>query len=270
VTAPVPPSRFTPALASGLVALLAAAGLAFVVDPRLAAAPLGLFLVVCVAAPFFPGWRFFGRVVLRGRTDERWVALTFDDGPHPATTGPLLDLLRRRGVSATFFVIGRNAASHPDLVRRLLAEGHEAANHSAEHDPLLMLRSAAVVSREIAQCNDALGALGVRPLAFRPPVGIVSPRLWPALREHGMFAVGFSRRARDFGNRRIHGLARRLLRRVRPGDILLLHDTPPTRGRTVEEWLLEVERELDGLAERRLAIRPLAELLGRPIAERRD
>lgn len=264
MTEPAPPSRWSPALAGALLALAAAGGLAWL-DLRLAALPLALFLALCLAAPFFPSWNFFGRMVRRGRTDRRRVALTFDDGPDPATTGPLLDLLRARGVPAAFFVIGNRAAAHPELLRRALTEGHELANHSARHDPFLMLRSPAVVAREVGRCNEALAALGVRALAFRPPVGIVSPRLWPALRRHGMFAVGFSRRARDFGNRRVPGLARRLLRGVRPGDILLLHDGPVRRGHTVEQWLAEIERVLDGLAERDLQPVALGELLGRPV-----
>lgn len=253
------------AIASALVALAVAGSLAFV-DLRLAVVPLGIFLVAVFTAPFFPGWGFFGPVLLRGSGSEPRVALTFDDGPHPTTTGPLLDLLRRRNVHVAFFVTGRSAAIYPDLVRRAIAEGHEVGNHSASHNPFLMLQSPRAVEREIGHCNEALAALGARPLAFRPPVGIVSPRLWPALRRHGMFAVGFSRRARDFGNRRISGLAARLLRGVRPGDILLLHDGPVHGRHTVEQWSAEVEKVLDGLAERKLQVVPLSVLLDRPIS----
>jgi peptidoglycan/xylan/chitin deacetylase (PgdA/CDA1 family) len=253
------------AIVSALVALALAGGLALV-DLHLAVVPLGLFLVAVFTAPFFPGWGFFGPVVLRGPANEPRVALTFDDGPHPSTTGPLLDLLRRRNVHVAFFVTGRAAAIYPDLVRRALAEGHEVGNHSASHNPFLMLQLPRTVEREVGHCNEALAALGARPLAFRPPVGIVSPRLWPALRRHGMFAVGFSRRARDFGNRRISGMAARLLRGVRPGDILLLHDGPVHGRHTVEQWLAEVEQVLDGLAALKLPIVPLAVLLDRPVS----
>ena len=259
------PPGWLPAHTAGLVALVAGAGLT-AIDVRLTAIPLGLFLLACVVAPFVPRWRFFGTTLTRGRPDGKSVALTFDDGPHGPTTGPLLDLLRERGVRAAFFVIGNHAAAYPELIRRMVREGHEVANHSASHPVFLMLRSPSTVAAEIANCNAALEPLGVRPLAFRPPVGIVSPRLWPALRRHGMFAVGFSRRAGDFGNRRVRGLADRLLRRTRAGDILLLHDGHLESDAGVREWLAEVSRVLDGLAERGLVARPLSELLGRPLA----
>lgn len=247
------------------LAALAAAGVLAFVRPWMAVLPLGLFLAACAAAPFFPAWGFFGRTVTRGRDDPPGVALTFDDGPHPSTTGPLLDLLREREVRAAFFVVGRHAATHPDLIRRMVAEGHEVGNHSASHDVWLMLRRSRTVSREVRDGCQALAAAGVRTLAFRPPVGIVGPRLFPALRREGMFAVGFSRRARDFGNRRVTGLAERLLRGVRSGDIVLLHDAPVPGEDGPGRWLGEVRRVLDGLAARGLAIRPLSRHIDRPV-----
>jgi len=269
VTRETPAGRLTTAHLAGIAAVVVAAGLAFV-DVRLVVVPLGLFLLVCLAAPFLPRWPFFGETVVHGSRDERCVALTFDDGPDPSTTPALLDLLARRGVQAAFFVVGGRAAAYPALIRRMLAEGHEIANHSSSHDPLLMLRSGKELGREIDGCNEALVALGVRSFVFRSPVGIVSPRLFPALRERGMTSVGFSRRGRDFGNRRIRGLARRVLRGVRAGDVVLLHDGPIADGSAVELWRAEMEAVLDGLAERRLEVRPLSEVIGRPVMERTD
>jgi peptidoglycan/xylan/chitin deacetylase (PgdA/CDA1 family) len=267
VTRKTPPGRLAPAHLAGLAAVVLAAGLAFI-DLRLAVVPLGLFLLVCLAAPFLPRWPFFGKTVVRGARDKPWVALTFDDGPDPSTTPVLLDLLARRGLRAAFFVIGGRAAAYPALIRRMLDEGHEVASHSSSHDPFLMLRSSRELGREIDGCNEALAALGIRSLVFRSPVGIVSPRLFPALRERRMTSVGFSRRGRDFGNRRIRGLARRVLRGIRPGDIVLLHDGPIADGSAVELWRRELEAVLDGLAVRLLEIRPLSEVIGRVVMER--
>lgn len=259
-----------PAHLLGLGAFQAAL-LLLLFDVRLAALPLGLFVLACVAAPFFPRWRLFGPWLDRGRPQQAAVALTFDDGPDPATTPLLLDLLARAGeVQATFFVVGERAARHPELIRRVLAAGHALGNHSATHDPLLMLRSTARLRREVAGCQERLASFGVRTLAFRPPAGIVNPRLWPVLLEQGLFSVGFSRRARDFGNRRVRGMADRLLGRVRPGDVLLLHDGPVRDPAGVAGWLHEVKAVLDGLRERGLEVRPLAELLGRPPCEPLD
>lgn len=237
-------------------------------DPRLAAIPLTGFAILCLAAPFAPGFGFFMPVVRGGNSGKRAVALTFDDGPDPETTPILLDLLERRGVRAAFFVTGKNTESHPGLIRAILDRGHEIGNHTYGHDNLAMLRPPHVLRREIERAQRVLARFGIVPLAFRPPVGIVSPRLPEALRGSEMFVVLFSRRAGDAGNRRVRGIARRLLRRVRPGDILLLHDIRPPNPSLLPAWIREVERLLDGLERRGMAVLPLSELIGRRVTVR--
>jgi peptidoglycan-N-acetylglucosamine deacetylase len=129
-----------PAHLAGIGAFQAAAVLAFV-DLRLTAIPLAMFLILCLIAPFIPGFGFFLPIVSRGRREYRAVALTFDDGPDPATTRRLLDVLSRHGISATFFVTGLRASAHRDLVREILSRGHTLGNHSYSHSPFLMLRA---------------------------------------------------------------------------------------------------------------------------------
>ena len=257
-----------PAHLIGLGAFQIGAVLALV-DLRWAAVPLAAFVVCCAIAPFFPRWRLLMPIVSQSPRPTSAVALTFDDGPDPATTRPLLARLARHGVTATFFVVGQRVEAHPELVTALLEQGHTVGNHSYSHDPWLMLRSRSRLSREIATCQAALEPLGVKPLTFRPPVGIVNPRLWRVLLERGLIAVGFRCRATDFGNRRLDGLARRILGRVRPGDIVLLHDGPPPGGEAaVARWLEEVEQVLAGLKTQGMPVVPLERLIGAPVTER--
>jgi peptidoglycan/xylan/chitin deacetylase (PgdA/CDA1 family) len=253
------PSR---SVAAGAAAFALAAGLA-AVDLRLAVPPLALFVLACFTAPAFPSWSFFLRIDNRGRRESRQVALTFDDGPDPATTPALLDLLERERVSATFFVIGERALSHPVLMRRILAAGHEVGNHTLHHDVLLMLRPVARLRAEVEGGQRALESFGVETLVFRPPAGVTSPRLGGVLAELGLCCVGFSVRARDFGNRRIGKLARRIIGGAKGGDIVLLHDCAPP-GLEVHRWLGEVEKIIGGLRARSLAMVPLSQLRGRP------
>jgi peptidoglycan/xylan/chitin deacetylase (PgdA/CDA1 family) len=251
------------------------AGVAFVlafalalVKPPLAAVPLSAFVLLCLTAPPFPRWSFFLPIFSRGPRSLGAVTLTFDDGPDPASTRPLLDLLARHGVKAAFFVVGEQAEEHPDLIREILARGHEIGNHSHTHDLFLMLRSSATLRREISFCQEALGRQGVRPLVFRPPLGITNPRLPGALRKIGLTAVCFGCRPLDFGNRRVRGLARRVLREVGSGDVVLLHDRAPSAG--LEPWLQEIEAILVGLRARGIGVAPLASLLGRPVMDRAE
>jgi peptidoglycan-N-acetylglucosamine deacetylase len=206
-------------------------------------------------------------VISRGGRSGRRVALTFDDGPDPDVTPFLLDLLDRHHLPATFFVAGLKVESHPALIREILARGHTVGNHSYRHDPLLMLRSRARLSDEITRTQEVLARFGIRPLAFRPPVGITNPRLAGVLRVLGMDCVTFSCRACDFGNRRIRGLARTILRKVHPGAIILLHDVTPPGGGRIAEWLEAVEGIIRGLKAGGYDVVPLPQLIGRPVME---
>ena len=257
----------SPALLTGMTALLVS-GLVLLIRPALVVIPLGFFILLCLVAPFLPGVGFFLPVISRRETVCRAVALTFDDGPDPDVTPQLLELLRRHGVPATFFVAGARAERHSGLIREILSRGHTLGNHSYHHDPLLMLRSRAKLREEVARTQDVLSAFAVRPLTFRPPVGITNPRLPVVLRELGMYCVTFSCRAFDRGNRRIAGLAEIILKKVRPGDIILLHDVAPKGGEGIEEWLAEMEGIVSGLKRQGYEILPLPELIDRPVMER--
>ena len=158
----------SPALLTGMTALLVS-GLLLLIRPPLVVIPLGFFILLCLVAPFLPGVGFFLPVISRRETVCRAVALTFDDGPDPDVTPQLLELLRRHGVPATFFVAGARAERHPGLIREILSRGHTLGNHSYHHDPLLMLRSRAKLREEVARTQDVLSAFAVRPLTFRPP-----------------------------------------------------------------------------------------------------
>ncbi|SPD73459.1 Polysaccharide deacetylase [uncultured Desulfobacterium sp.] len=255
--------KFYPAYWVGLIAFVSA-GLLFLFDIRLAAVPLALFLALCIISPFFPGFGFFLPIVSHGRTDKMAVAVTFDDGPYALTTPELLSLLSKHNIKATFFVVGKKAAQRPELIKQIIAEGHCIGNHSFSHDNFVMLKSSKTLFREVSSTQDTLKGLGILPLAFRPPVGITNPRLKKVLIKLDMYNVNFSCRAMDCGNRRITGLSSRILKRVRPGDIIVLHDKPPKKeGLTF--WLNEIETIFSGLKTKGYTVLPLPELIGKPV-----
>jgi len=235
-------------------------------SPSLAPLPLALFVLICLIAPVFPGCSYYLPVISKGSRKEQAVALTFDDGPDPAVTPRLLDLLDRYSVKATFFVTGLNTERYPEIIHAILSRGHTIGNHSYHHSPFLMLKGRRVIHREVESAHDLFKQFGIVPLAFRPPVGITNPHLWPILLKLGMYCVNFSCRAGDMGNRRIRNLAQRVLRRVRPGDIVLLHDVAPPKG-SVEDLLVELEGVLEGLKARGLEVRPLARIIGKEVMQ---
>ncbi len=163
----------------------------------------------------------------RFTTARRDVWLTIDDGPDPEDTPRLLELLAAHGARATFFVIGENAAAHPELIRAIAAAGHEVAHHTHTH-PLAMFwcASPARVQRELDAGLEALRLAGVRPTRFRPPVGIKNFWLARALATRGLTCVGWSARGLERRRGNAEEVATRVIRGLAPGAILLLHEGP--------------------------------------------
>lgn len=254
----------SPAERIGIGSLLIAILLLFF-DVRLSVIPLAGLILICAVAPFFPRFGFFLPVISRGESNKKAVALTFDDGPDPLLTPQLLQLLLKHQLKATFFVTGKKAAQHPELINEILLQGHSIGNHSYIHDNLLMFRRIKTIAGEIASAQNALGDFGIVPLAFRPPVGITGPRLRPALLNSGMYIVNFSCRACDGGNRWIKNISKKILKRIRPGDIVVLHDIRPPGQFHFAHWLNEMDRIMSGIKEKGLAVLPLAEMIGRPV-----
>lgn len=261
-------SKGTMAVKTGITAFCLAVGL-MMIDGRLAAVPLTGFLLTCLAAPFFPRVGFFAPVIYKGGMGQKVVALTFDDGPDPLTTPLLLDLLEKRGVKATFFVIGEKAAAYPELIQRIIQKGHPLGNHSFRHSTRIFFQKVAAVVKDIEATQRVLKKHGVEPLVYRPPVGIVSPRLQPALVKTGLTLVNFSNRPLDMGNRRLHHLSKRVLQHIQDGDIVLLHDRRPPRKEQIAIWLKEVEAVVDGIEKRGMQVVPLHDLIGMPVMTRR-
>ena len=225
------------------IVVLVLAFLLFFIAPLLTIVLLSGFLLICFMAPFFPVFGFFLPVVSRGQPGTTGIAITFDDGPSPSSTPIVLDLLARHKLQATFFVVGENAVNYPELIRKIVAEGHSIGNHSWRHDYFLMLRSQKTLGEDIRKTQQMLRQSGVRPLLFRPPAGIIGPRLAKILVQEQLTAVTYSCRAFDRGNRNIHNLAAKILKKLHPGDIVMLHDLQPYQKNQLQQW----QNELDTL-----------------------
>ena len=196
------------------------------------------------------GSGIFGHAHTAGDAARARVALTYDDGPDPASTGALLDLLAERGVSAAFFVVGAQVRAHPDLARRCRAEGHLLANHSDRHSHWTNFLGRDGLRREIEACQTTLREVTDEAARYyRPPIGLMSPAVAPVTRALGLPLVGWQVRSLDTTARSPEAVARRVLARVRPGGIILLHDG----GLPAQRVVAITRLVLDGLAARGLA-----------------
>lgn len=192
------------------------------------------------AIPALPAPSTRGRLLYQGELSSRAIAFTFDDLPHPLYTPLLLDLLRREGVRATFFVIGRNALAYPYFVRDMVQGGHEVGNHSYTHRRFLTL-DRATVQGEVLRTNAILESLSGQPVhLIRPPGGRLNPSISHELRNLGMDVVFWTDDPGDYLRFKPETLEARLEARFKPGAIVLLHDNVPETLETLPKFLAYV------------------------------
>jgi peptidoglycan/xylan/chitin deacetylase (PgdA/CDA1 family) len=155
------------------------------------------------------------------RTDEPVAALTFDDGPHPEHTPALLTLLERHKARATFFMIGEVAQKNLELVRRVARAGHALGNHSWSHLSFPLL-TRSECDRQLFSCAKVLSPYGEK--LFRPPYCHLTLKNCWAIARAGHRIVAFNVHAEDWLDRDADWMAQRLIERIRPGCIVILHD----------------------------------------------
>lgn len=179
-------------------------------------------------------FQVFGELYARVETQQKVVALTFDDGPSPANTPALLELLARHQVKATFFMVGRNIEAHRELAARVVSQGHEVGNHSYSHKRLIF-RSPAFVQQEISRTDALLREAGVQgEILFRAPFGkklFILP--WLLAREHRKDIL-FDVVPDDPVTQDAGLITSRVLEATRPGSIILLHDGWAAKPGTLE------------------------------------
>jgi len=166
---------------------------------------------------------------LSGRSDTGHVALTFDDGPDPASTPAFLDRLGELGVRATFFLVGTQLQANPELARRMVAEGHEVAVHGWRHRPQL-IRTPWQIEPDVARCRARIEAVtGPRPSFWRPPNGILTGAGLLAARRHRLQPVLWTADGRDWtADATGSSVFGRLERQLTAGGTVLLHDCDAT------------------------------------------
>ena len=192
------------------------------------------------------------------QTDTMKIALTFDDGPHPSLTGEILDILDVYHVKATFFMVGINVFYYPEAAREVIQRGHEVGNHTFSHSHIPGM-SRGGLTREIEECEDVLEELcEYRPHLFRPPQGALNEAVEHCAEQGDYTLVLWSLDTRDWECKNTEQIVDTVLERIRPGDIVLMHDYIGVSSKTPEA----LRRLLPKLLERGFEPTTVSDLLG--------
>jgi len=212
-----------------------------------------------------------GDIVRRVRTPEKLVALTFDDGPSPAYTPQILDLLKEYDVQAAFFLVGQHVKQYPEIVKRIYNEGHDIGNHTYSHINAPTTPAASLSSELLTTNIEIMKIIGEHPQYVRPARGMYDARFRRLAELMGMHMVLWSLSSQDWrGSITPEKMKNRILKEVQPGDIVLFHDggslirsEGASRQRTVDA-LVEI---IEGLRAVGYRIVPLSRLLRYPHLE---
>lgn len=186
---------------------------------------------------------YFVKSFNKGPQNSNKIALTFDDGPHPMTL-PVLELLEKHDVKATFFCIGRQIEKHPHIFQKIVEKGHTVGNHSYSHSNNFGFFSSKKVKNEL-DTTDALikKYTGKKVTFFRPPFGVTNLHIKKALNKTKHHTIGWNIRSLDTAIEFEEAILKRIKTRLKPGSIILLHDTSQKTVNVLEQLLIYIKKE---------------------------
>jgi peptidoglycan-N-acetylglucosamine deacetylase len=195
--------------------------------------PWYIFIVLAVLYSLFlfygsynVGSNFFMKVLVSGSTDEKLIAISFDDGPVEQYTPGILEILKEQNVPAAFFCIGSRIVENESLLRQVYEQGHIIGNHSYSHATLFDLLPSTQMLQDVQMTDSVINeSLGLRPKLFRPPYGVTTPAMRKVMDKGGYTAIGWNIRSFDTIAKDEKKLLNKLIRLLRPGAVVLLHDT---------------------------------------------
>jgi len=187
---------------------------------------------------------FFLPVACQGDISEKSIAITFDDGPASDSTPRILDILKRTHTPATFFCIGKKIKLQPELVKQIDQDGHLIGNHSYSHDFFFDFYSSRKIKSELAETNSLfLGLTNKNIRFFRPPYGVTTPNIARAVDQGGFHAIGWSVRSMDTVIRNKESLLKKVTEKIKPGDVILFHDTVEVTVQILQEFIEKVRQQ---------------------------
>jgi len=171
------------------------------------------------------------------------VAITFDDGPNAEFTPKILELLKVHQAKATFFCIGKHAEQQPELVQQIIEEGHTIGNHTYTHSDFFDFYNKQNVIAEIENTNTTISSIINKEMKlFRPPYGVTNPAITKALKHTKHHVIGWNIRSLDTVKKDEKEILNRITKNIKPGAVILLHDSQEITVRVLEQLLLFLQK----------------------------
>ncbi|WP_336515405.1 polysaccharide deacetylase family protein [Pollutibacter soli] len=208
--------------------------------------PIGIAALIYLTVLFFGSYRidsqFYLPVVCSAKTNDKKIAISFDDGPDEHYTPRILSTLKEFHFPAIFFCIGKKIGGREKILKAITDAGHLVGNHSFSHDFWFSMKSAENMNLDLSAADDEIKKIiGVQPKLFRPPYGVTNPNIRKAV-EYGRYtAVGWSIRSMDTVINDRNKLLSKLKSSLRPGAVILFHDTSLTMAEILPEFFQEIK-----------------------------
>lgn len=200
--------------------------------------PITVFAAVLVYGSSCIDSQFFMTTLCCADSNEKQIALTFDDGPHPEFTLDVLAVLAEYDALATFFVIGNHIHGNEGILKKIDAAGHSIGNHSTTHSFFFDFKTVRGFQAELNQTAELIyTVIGKRVALFRPPYGVLTPKLAKAIKLLNYTAIGWSVRSLDTAIPTAQAIAERVQAQIRPGAIILFHDTSDKTVQALKQTL---------------------------------
>lgn len=227
-------------LALAILAVLAALNFMFPVPWWLYPIVLLLWFLVTLCGSFFIQWNYHLSSLHHNKNiSKNQVSLTFDDGPNQVFTPRVLELLKQYNAKATFFLIGKNAEKHSELVQDILRQGHTIGNHTYSHSNNFGFFGTSKVVKDLQKANAIIEKItGYKMKLYRPAFGVTNPSIQEAVKALKITPIGWTIRSLDTTNRSEESILKRITSKVSKGDVILLHDTSDKTIEVLERLLL--------------------------------
>ena len=222
-----------------LILILLSAGFLLNISFLYLIIPIIVWFIITTIGSFNFGLNYFLKAIHHNHaTNKNAISLTFDDGPHPEFTPKILDLLKSANEKASFFLIGKNAEKHPELVKQIIADGHVIGSHSYAHTNNYGFLSRNKVTKDIMKSQKILFDITKKRVQFfRPPFGVTNPNIARAVKNLSLKTFGWSVRSYDTVAKNSETVFKKVIANLKRGDIVLLHDTSELSVEILEKVL---------------------------------